>query len=150
MTAASEPSTETALDAYSRIVTAVAAELTPHVAALQVTAPSGRGGAGSAVVFTPDGLLLTNAHVVGQARRGAHPGPLRWSAGRLLVPRGRDQHRGGRLGAGPGRPHQRHDPPDHRRPDHRRAGPAGLPRADQHPGAAPDAAGGAHRAAAGA
>jgi S1-C subfamily serine protease len=60
-----EPGTETALDAYSRIVTAVAADLTPHVAALQVT-----GGAGSAVVFTPDGLLLTNAHVVSRSQRG--------------------------------------------------------------------------------
>src|SRR3954453_11273351 len=69
-----EPGTETApdepLDAYSRIVTAVAADLTPHVAALQVTDSQGRGGAGSAVVFTPDGLLLTNAHVVARAQRG--------------------------------------------------------------------------------
>src|SRR5919199_3227403 len=67
-----EPGTsaDEALDAYSRIVTAVAADLTPHVAALQVGGPGGRGGAGSAVVFTPDGLLLTNAHVVGGSRRG--------------------------------------------------------------------------------
>src|ERR671938_1005487 len=67
-----EPGTEAdeALDAYSRIVTAVAADLTPHVAALQVTDSQGRGGAGSAVVFTPDGLLLTNAHVVSHAQRG--------------------------------------------------------------------------------
>jgi S1-C subfamily serine protease len=61
---------ETALDAYSRIVTAVADDLTPHVAALQVTGGDGRGGAGSAVVFTRDGLLLTNAHVVARARSG--------------------------------------------------------------------------------
>ena len=59
-----------ALDAYSRVVTAVAAELTPHVAALQVTAPGGGGGAGSAVVVPGDGLMLTNAHVVGRARAG--------------------------------------------------------------------------------
>ncbi|NYJ04047.1 S1C family serine protease [Petropleomorpha daqingensis] len=67
-----EPGTHTdeALDAYSQIVTAVAADLTPHVAALQVTDSYGRGGAGSAVVFTPDGLLLTNAHVVSRAQRG--------------------------------------------------------------------------------
>src|ERR687885_466235 len=67
-----EPGTRTdgALDAYSRIVTAVAADLTPHVAALQVSDGQGRGGAGSAVVFTPDGLLLTNAHVVSRAQRG--------------------------------------------------------------------------------
>jgi S1-C subfamily serine protease len=65
-----DPDTEPALDAYSRIVTSVAADVTPHVAALQVVAPNGRGGAGSAVVFTGDGLLLTNAHVVGRAAVG--------------------------------------------------------------------------------
>jgi S1-C subfamily serine protease len=65
-----ESGTEPALDAYSRIVTAVAADLTPHVAALQVIAPDGRSGAGSAVVVSSDGLLLTNAHVVSRATRG--------------------------------------------------------------------------------
>ena len=52
------------LDAYSRTVSAVAAELTRKVAAVR----TGRGS-GSAVV-TGDGILVTNAHVVGQARRG--------------------------------------------------------------------------------
>jgi serine protease Do len=52
------------LDAYSRTVSAVAAELTSKVAAVR----TGRGS-GSAVV-TGDGILITNAHVVGQARRG--------------------------------------------------------------------------------
>src|ERR687890_1987731 len=61
---------ESALDAYSQVVTAVAAELTPHVAALQVTGPGGRGGAGSAVVVPGEGLMLTNAHVVGPSRSG--------------------------------------------------------------------------------
>src|SRR3954462_10141291 len=70
MSAGPEPAVESALDAYSRIVTAVAAELTPHVAALQVTGPDGRGGAGSAGVVNDEGLLLTNAHVVGRARSG--------------------------------------------------------------------------------
>jgi S1-C subfamily serine protease len=70
MSLAPESGTEPALDAYSRIVTAVAADLTPHVAALQVTGPGGRSGAGSAVVVSTDGLLLTNAHVVGRATRG--------------------------------------------------------------------------------
>ena len=64
------PDPETALDAYSRIVTTVAADLTPHVAALQVTGPSGRSGGGSAVVVSDDGLLLTNAHVVAYTVRG--------------------------------------------------------------------------------
>src|SRR3712207_8748329 len=70
MSVAPDRDTAAALDAYSSIVTTVAANLTPHVAALQVTGPDGRSGAGSAVVFTGDGLLLTNAHVVGQAARG--------------------------------------------------------------------------------
>ena len=69
MSIAPEPDVA-ALDAYSRIVTAVAADLTPHVAALEVTGRDGRSGAGSAVVFTADGLLLTNAHVVSRAARG--------------------------------------------------------------------------------
>jgi S1-C subfamily serine protease len=69
MSLAPEPDVA-ALDAYSRIVTAVAADLTPHVAALEVTGRDGRSGAGSAVVFTADGLLLTNAHVVSRAVRG--------------------------------------------------------------------------------
>ncbi|HEV7654162.1 MAG TPA: trypsin-like peptidase domain-containing protein [Mycobacteriales bacterium] len=54
-----------ALDAYSRVVSTVAAEVTPHVASLRL----GRG-AGSGVVFTDDGFLLTNAHVVGRATGG--------------------------------------------------------------------------------
>src|SRR4051794_17760120 len=70
MSAGPEPDVEPALDAYSRIVTAVAAEVTPHVAALQVTGRDGHGGAGSAVVVSADGLLLTNAHVVGRAAVG--------------------------------------------------------------------------------
>jgi S1-C subfamily serine protease len=59
------------LDAYSQIVSGVAAELTPRVASLRVRQPGGRGeGLGSAVIYTPDGFLLTNAHVVGGAERG--------------------------------------------------------------------------------
>ncbi|MEV6299457.1 trypsin-like peptidase domain-containing protein [Actinoplanes sp. NPDC051861] len=59
-----------ALDAYSRIVTGVAARLLPSVAALSVRSPRG-GGAGSAVTFTDDGFLLTNAHVVAGASGGS-------------------------------------------------------------------------------
>ena len=64
-----------ALDAYSRAVVAVAERLTPSVASLRVMRRTRRGqmpaGAGSAVVLTPDGYLLTSAHVVaGQGRRG--------------------------------------------------------------------------------
>src|SRR5215468_9550512 len=61
------------LDAYSQIVAGVAAELTPKVASLRVPrrGSAGRGESlGSAVVFTGDGFLLTNAHVVGRASGG--------------------------------------------------------------------------------
>ncbi|HEX3922669.1 MAG TPA: trypsin-like peptidase domain-containing protein [Streptosporangiaceae bacterium] len=67
---------ENELDAYSRVVSGVAAELTPRVASLRVPQGSGRGDGrggeslGSAVVFTGDGFLLTNAHVVGRAQGG--------------------------------------------------------------------------------
>ncbi|WP_245953391.1 S1C family serine protease [Arthrobacter silvisoli] len=56
------------LDAYSLIVTGVAESVTAHVAALEMSSARRNGfirrGAGSAVVFTEDGYLLTNAHVV--------------------------------------------------------------------------------------
>jgi len=64
-----------ALDAYSRIVVDVAERLAPSVANLRVMR-RGRGGpvpagAGSAVALTPDGFLLTSAHVVaGPGRTG--------------------------------------------------------------------------------
>src|SRR3954449_5183241 len=69
-----------ALDAYSTVVTRVAERLSPAVANLRVAkqAPSGavHGGAGSGVVITPDGFLLTSAHVVEGAAFGeaAFPG----------------------------------------------------------------------------
>jgi S1-C subfamily serine protease len=59
------PDDSEALDAYSRVVSMVAAAVTPHVASVRMP-----GGGGSAVVFTEDGHLLTNAHVVGNQRRG--------------------------------------------------------------------------------
>src|ERR1700684_1381737 len=69
----SEPDTA-ALDAYSQVVVSVAEQLTPRVAALQVSQRRRDGriasGAGSAGVFTNDGFLLTNAHVVGTAEAG--------------------------------------------------------------------------------
>ena len=59
------------LDAYSKVVTTVAQDLTQSVASIEVRhrRPNGTlaGGVGSAVVFTDDGFLLTNAHVVGNA-----------------------------------------------------------------------------------
>jgi S1-C subfamily serine protease len=53
-----------ALDAYSRTVSGVAEKLGPSVASVR----RGTRGAGSAVVISPDGFLLTSAHVVDGAR----------------------------------------------------------------------------------
>jgi S1-C subfamily serine protease len=58
-----------ALDAYSRVVTAVAEAVLPSVASLRVRTRRGPG-AGSAVVLTDDGFLLTSAHVVDGATGG--------------------------------------------------------------------------------
>jgi S1-C subfamily serine protease len=63
-----------ALDAYSSIVSTVAERVIPSVASLQVSRRLRNGrraqGAGSAVAITPDGFLLTSAHVVDGAERG--------------------------------------------------------------------------------
>jgi S1-C subfamily serine protease len=62
-----------ALDAYSRIVTSVAEQLAPAVVNLRVSRRI-RGaridGGGSGVVITPDGFILTSAHVVDGSDRG--------------------------------------------------------------------------------
>jgi S1-C subfamily serine protease len=60
------------LDAYSQVVSGVAAKLTPRVASLRIPRRGGMRGEslGSGVVFTSDGFLLTNAHVVGRAQAG--------------------------------------------------------------------------------
>jgi S1-C subfamily serine protease len=57
-----------ALDAYSRTVSEVAEQLGPSVAHLTVTRRTQRGrrraGTGSAVAISPDGLMLSAAHVI--------------------------------------------------------------------------------------
>src|ERR1700759_2709755 len=63
-----------ALDAYSRVVVEVAERLAPSVANLRVMRRTRGGqvpsGAGSAFALTPDGFLLTSAHVVTTGRSG--------------------------------------------------------------------------------
>ncbi len=69
------PSEDEALDAYSLAVTSVAERLMASVASLKVMrrARGGRQaqGAGSGVVITPDGFLITSAHVVAGADGGS-------------------------------------------------------------------------------
>jgi serine protease Do len=71
-----DPAEAEALDAYSRAVVAVAERLAPSVASLRVMRRVRGGqvpaGAGSAVALTPDGYMLTSAHVVeSSVRRGS-------------------------------------------------------------------------------
>src|SRR5438105_3340894 len=68
------PSEEEALDAYSSVIVAVAEHVIPSVGSLQVSREwrgrQGRGGSGSAVAYTPDGYLVTSAHVVAGSAGG--------------------------------------------------------------------------------
>jgi S1-C subfamily serine protease len=64
------PSEPEILDAYSRAVVGAVETVGPAVVHLQVESDKGQAGSGSGVVFTPDGYLLTNSHVVNAAAAG--------------------------------------------------------------------------------
>ena len=66
---ASELNQDALIDAYSHAVATVADSVGPAVVRVQSGTSGRRGGLGSGVVIAGDGLVLTNSHVVGGARR---------------------------------------------------------------------------------
>jgi S1-C subfamily serine protease len=61
---------DAALDAYSRAVSDVVERVGPSVVRVDIKRQGANAGAGSGVIVSPDGLVLTNSHVV-QGARGA-------------------------------------------------------------------------------
>jgi S1-C subfamily serine protease len=75
-------------DAYSRAVVGAVDAVGPAVVHLQLKGADGRPrGSGSGVVVAPDGLVLTNSHVVHGGGRAAHPLAVTTVDGRTMVGR---------------------------------------------------------------
>jgi S1-C subfamily serine protease len=84
LTAAPSASDTELLDAYSHAVTTVADTVGPAVVRVETRGANGRlGGVGSGVVIAPDGLVLTNSHVV----QGAKEVRLADAEGRVMEAR---------------------------------------------------------------
>ena len=81
---------EPALDAYSRCIAEAAERASPSVVAIHTSRKGRQSGSGSGFAFTPDGLILTNSHVIHGASRIRVETTQGQSAEAMLI--GEDSH----------------------------------------------------------